>query len=192
MTNQAVWADTSPVAPTQAKSWDSRKAKAKDVTSDNAAGHKQTLHTHTWQTLSEFTLAGEPGSEQLAIDHLTAAVQELNLPASLLGQIKRALAKAIRDVIARSHLSGSGAMPIIRALVPEGEDVAPETDRRSETPGHSRGLSNAIQQILRPPSRGWGFFLIEKAMPGPNRGDLRYLIELFLYPEGTRRDRQRD
>jgi hypothetical protein len=161
------------------------------MTSNEITSHGGAAHQHTWQTLIEFTLPREPGGERLAVERVAEAVQRLNWPAAPLGRLKVALAKATRDAMERNHFRGSGGLLIIRVLIPEsGGETTHEADPANDEPSQAQLSETAAQQIGRPPSRGWGFFLVEKALPDSGHAG-RHLIELFLYPEGDEHGRQR-
>jgi hypothetical protein len=161
------------------------------MTSNEVTPHRRTAHDHRWQTLIEFTLPREPGGERLAVERVAEAVQRLNWPAAPLGRLKVALAKATGDAMERGHFHGSGGLPIVRVLIPEsGGETTQEANRASDEPGQAQLSETAAQPVGRPPSRGWGFFLVEKALPDSGRAG-RNLIELFLYPEGEEHGRQR-
>ena len=148
--------------------------------------HRRTAHEYTWQTLIEFDLSMKPGSERLAVDRVAQAVQRLNWPAAHLEQLKLALAQATRNNAERSHLHGLEARLVIRVLIPEDGLATWEPDRTNDAPTQLQAAEREAKQVGRPPSRGWGFFLIEKMAPDAS-GARRHLIELFLYPEGEGR-----
>jgi hypothetical protein len=130
-----------------------------DVTPPKWAGYKV-----TWQSLIEFTLSKESGSERLAVDRVAGAVHRLNLPAAYLEQLKLALSGAILNAIGQGRRHGLEAPPVIRVLVQE-------KDRAAQPAG-------------QPPARGWSFFVVEKTVPSPDYRAEQPLIELFLYPGG--------
>lgn len=155
------------------------------MTSNEVTPHGGTAHQHTWQTLIEFDLSTEPGGERLAADRVAEAVQRLNWSAAPLGRLKLALVQATRNAMERSHLNGSRAPLVIRVLIPENDPATREADRANNEPTHLQASERDAQQAGRPPSRGWGFFLIEKAVPDSG-GAGWHLLELFLYPGGKR------
>jgi hypothetical protein len=160
------------------------------MTSNDVIPPKRTAHEHTWQTLIEFSLAREPGSERLAVDRVVEAVQRLNLPAAHLGQLELTLARATLNAMERSHRYGSEAPLVIRVLIPENGPAIREADQAGSGPTRHQAPDGEIQQVGRPSSRGWGFFLIEKAVPDSGGGG-GPVLELFLYPEGEKHGRQR-
>jgi anti-sigma regulatory factor (Ser/Thr protein kinase) len=153
------------------------------MTSNAAAPPEQAPHEHTWQTLIEFTLSRESGSERPAVDRVTAAVQRLNWSAAQLEQLRLALAEAARKAVecsCRYDLEGALA---IRVLIPENDPASRDAYRSNDQPTQFQAPKREAQQVGRPPARGWGFFLIEKAAPDSD-GVGRHLLEVFLYPGG--------
>ncbi len=144
------------------------------MASNDVTPPKRIAQEHTWQTLIEFTLSGEPDSERLAADRVAAAAQKLNWPAALQERLRLALDKSARNALERSRLDGSETPLIIRVLVPEGSGAAQTGGQAGNEPGQGR-LS----------SRGWGFFLVQKQADDPqvSAGRPHHLIELFLYQE---------
>lgn len=131
-----------------------------------------------WQTLAEFVLPGQLGSERLALHQVTEAVQELYLPASHLERLKTALAEAVLNAIEHGGRSRLDLPLLIRVQVSEKALQGCVTEPvRSELAG---------QSLLR----GWSFFLIEKMMDdlGLGGADAHHTIELFLYLEGGNYD----
>ncbi len=127
-----------------------------------------TSHDRVWQTLAEFTLTGEPGSESQAVEGVIQAVRDLRLPSAQLERLKVSVTEAALNAAQRCNTARQfGALVSIRVLA-------------SNTTGVSRQWT-----------QGWGFFLIEGARNNARTmGDKAcYLIEVFLYLEG---DRQHD
>ncbi len=151
------------------------------MTSNVAAPREQAPHEHTWQMLIEFTLSREPGSERLAVDRVAAAVQRLNWSAVQLEQLRLAFAQAARRAAECScHYDLEGAL-VIRVLIPENDPASRDAYRGNDQPTQLQAPKREAQQVGRPPVRGWGFFLIEKAAPDSG-GVGRHLLEAFLYP----------
>jgi anti-sigma regulatory factor (Ser/Thr protein kinase) len=161
------------------------------MTSNDVTPRKQTAHDHTWQTLIEFSLSREPGSERLAVDRVVEAVQRLNLPAAHLAQLELALAEAMRNTMERSHRYGSEAPLLVRVLIPQGSQATRAADQAGGKPTQHHASEREAQQTSQLPSRGWSFFLVEKAAPSPGRRDVRHVIELFLYTEGDKHNPHR-
>jgi hypothetical protein len=158
------------------------------MTSNEAMLHKKTDHQHTWQTLVEFDLSAEPGSERLAVERVAQAMHRLNWPTAPLKQLKLALAQAARKAAECSCRYDSERALAIRVLIPKNDPTTRKTDQARGESIPPQAPEAEAQQATQSPSRGWGFFMIEKAVPSPDRRDVRYLIELYLYPEGANRD----
>jgi hypothetical protein len=103
-----------------------------------------------------------------------------------------ALVKAIQNALERSQLNGLEASLIIRVLIPAGSQATQAAHRVSDEPSQGQASARAAQQVSRPPSRGWGFFLVQKPEDNPqaSAGESYYLIELFLYQERKQSQKQ--
>ncbi len=153
------------------------------MTSNEFTPHRRTTYQHSWQTLIEFDLPREPDSDRLAVDRVAEALQRLDWSDAPLRQLKLAVSKATRGALERSHLEGSGVPLVIRVLIPEDDPATRGADEAGREPTEKQVAGRQVQQVGRPPSRGWGFFLIER--PAPDSGGDRWnLLELFLYPGG--------
>jgi hypothetical protein len=153
------------------------------MTSNVAVPPEQAPHEHPWQMLIEFTLSREAGSERLAADRVAAAVQRLNWPAAQLKQLRLAFAQAARRAAERSCRYDLEGALVIRVLIPENDLASHDACRGDDQPAQFQAPKREAQQVGRPPVRGWGFFLIEKAAPDSD-GVGRQLLEVFLYPGG--------
>ena len=153
------------------------------MTSRKAIPPIQMTDNHKWQTLIEFTLSSRSGSVHLATDLAVGAVRTLNWPANLLGQLKPALTKAIQSVLEGSQPNGSEASLIIRVLVPEHDWRTWANLQSGDEYSEHQVTKRQAQPVGRPPSCGWGFFLItkSKSTSGPHGW---HFIELFLYSGG--------
>jgi hypothetical protein len=155
------------------------------MASNEATPCRWTTHQHAWQTLIEFELSAEPGSERLAVNRVVQAMQKLNWPAAHLEQLKAALAEAARKAMESNRRYDSDRVLFIRVLIPENDPAPQEADPANDEPAEHQVADRQAQQDGRPPSRGWSFFLIERAAPSSDRAG-RHLLELFLYPEGDK------
>ena len=153
------------------------------MTSNGVRPHRQPAHEHTWQTLIEFDLSREAGSERPAVDRVAEAVQKLNWSAAHLEQLKLALAQAARKAMECDCGHDSEAPLGIRVLIPENDPAPGVANPADEEPTQLQTAEGETQQTGQPPSRGWSFFLIEKSLPDSG-GTGRHLLELFLYPGG--------
>jgi len=105
------------------------------------------------------------------------------LPAAHLDQLKLAVDRATSNAIERSHPPDPETPLYVRVLIPErawATDIAGPVQSELTMPTASE---SETRQVGQPPSRGWGFFLIEKTGQAAN-GQACRLIELFLYLEG--------
>lgn len=151
------------------------------MTSNGMTSPRQTANHHPWQTLIEFDLSTEPGSEHVAADRVAGAMQKLNWPAAHLEQLKLALAQAVRKATESNRRYDSEAPLVIRVLIPKNYPATGETDPATAEPTQHQAFAGKAQQVGQPPSLGWSFFLIEKALPVPG-GVGQHLLEVFLYP----------
>lgn len=158
------------------------------MVSNDVTPPKQPIHDHPWQTLIEFTLSRESGSVCLAADRVAGAVQTLNWSAAPLRRLKLALTQAARNTMERSRLYGSETPLFIRVLIPEAGETTREAGRTGDGPTQRQVSERATQQVSRPASRSWGFFLVQKQGDDSQApaGESHYLIELFLYRERER------
>jgi anti-sigma regulatory factor (Ser/Thr protein kinase) len=158
------------------------------MTSSDAASPGQIVHAQTWQTLAEFDLSGEPGSEDRLAERIAEAVRGLEWPAAHLKRLKLVLVRTLANAIEHSRAHDSKATPIIRVLIPRNSRLARGTDQARAESTQLPATARPAQPSRQTPSRGWGFFLIEKTVQSPGRHEVRHLIELYLYPEGDKRD----
>jgi len=153
------------------------------MTSNEVTPHGQTNHQRTWQTLVEFDLSPEPGGERLAVERVAEAMHRLNWPAAHLDQLKLALAQAARKAMESNRRYDAEASLVIRVLIPGNNPAPPEADPASGEPTQLQVSEGEAQHAGQPLSRGWSFFMIEKALPD-SEGAGRHVLELFLYPGG--------
>jgi hypothetical protein len=154
------------------------------MTSNEVTPHRRTAQDHTWQTLIEFTMSREPGGERLAVERVAEAVQRLNWPAARLEQLKLALAQTAQKAVeGKPRYDSEGAL-VIRVLIPENDPATREADPANDELTQPQASEGDAQQAGRPPSRGWAFFLIEKALPASGRAGRQR--RLHLQPEYPR------
>jgi len=153
------------------------------MTSSEVTPHEEANHQHTWQTLVEFDLAIEPGGERLAVTRVAEAMHKLNWSAAHLGQLKLALAQAVRKAMECNCRYDTESTLIIRVLIPENDPALRDAEPTNGEPTQSQVSGREAQNAGQPLSRGWSFFMIEKALPD-SEGAGRHVLELFLYPGG--------
>jgi len=139
---------------------------------------KHTIHSPAWQLLAAFAQPTRPGGEQLAAKWVAGAVQELGPGPAQMGRILEAVTEGLHKVIDRANQDQHNLPVLIRIWIsaPYLEDLS--LSGQETEAGDRWGAS------------GWGFFLIQKQEDDPQAlaGELRHVIELFLYQE---RDRPR-
>lgn len=146
----------------------------------------QSTQAPAWQTLAEFSLPSQPGSDEAAIDQVAAAVQALQLSPLSLARLKTAVAEATLNAIEHGNRSRPDLPVSIRVLVSDKTLLVRVTDQGRGPIPKPEAPDLAAKVAGRQPLRGWGFFLIEKMMDDLRvTGDeAHHTIELFLYLEG--------
>jgi len=137
---------------------------------------KHTLHSAAWQLLAALAPPTEPGGEHLAAEWVAVAVQELGLGPAQMGRIREAVTEGLRKVIDRANQDQHNLPVPIRIWISAPYPEDPSPSGQETEPGDRWGSS------------GWGFFLIQKQEDDPQApaGELRHVIELFLYQERER------
>lgn len=139
-----------------------------------------------WQILAEFSLPSQPGSDRLAREQVTAAIRTLNLSANDLERLKTAVAEATLNAIEHGNRYQPD-LPVAIRIQASAKAVTVAITDQGSGPIPDRQFPDLAAKVTgQQPSRGWGFFLIEK-MTDDFRitGDeAHHTIELFLYLEG--------
>lgn len=108
-----------------------------------------------WHLLADFTQRDEPASD-LAVQQVTAAVRDFELPPADLDRVRKAVAGAVGTAL---RDSASGPLSV-------------------------RIYVSSLDQTGQGKSQGWGFFLVGKHVDETSGdGESPALIELFLYAE---------
>ena len=108
-----------------------------------------------WYLLADFTQRDEPAGD-LAMQQVTAAVRDFELPPTDLERVRRAVAGAVSKALRDS----AGGLVSVRVYV------------------------SSLDQTGQGKSHGWGFFLVGKHIDETSGdGESPALIELFLYAE---------
>lgn len=144
--------------------------------------------TTPWQTLANFNLPSQPGSDRLAREQVAAAVHSLNLSADDLERLKTAVAEATLNAIEHGNHYRPDLPVTIRVQASEKAIAVHVTDR-----GEGDILTPAAPNLGakvsgREPPRGWGFFLIQRMVDDVQISvdESHHTIELFLYLEGDK------
>lgn len=146
---------------------------------------------HDWETLTEFSLPSESGSERAASERVAGAVEELHLPQARLERLKTAVAEATLNAVEHGNAFDKDLPVTVRVLISDsGHALAVRvTDRGASGPiptPQSPDLQAKLAGQQSP--RGWGFFLIEKMVDAVriSTDPAQHTIELFLYLEGEK------
>ena len=141
----------------------------------------------SWQTLADFTLPSQPGSDRQARERVAMAVEPLKLPPAYLDQLKTAVTEATLNAIEHGNRNRSDLPVTIRVLVSDKALAVQITDQGNEPiPARSEPvLANKVAG--QEPSRGWGLFLIERMVDDVQitADEAHHTVELFLYLEGS-------
>jgi len=131
-----------------------------------------------WQILTEINLAGQPGIDQVAWDHVAGVVRSLQLAPADLERLKTAIAETMLKAIKRGRHYRSD-LPVSIQLRISYKTLARPTTNHKDMPDLTANTS--AQESLR----GWGFFLVERMVDDIQiRGkNTHNSIELFLYRE---------
>ena len=148
----------------------------------------------SWQTLSEFSLPSQAGSDRLARDLVALALQSLNLPPSVLERLKTAVAEATLNAIEHGNRYRPDLPVSVRVQLSEKAVTVQVIDQgtnpisTSETPDITAKVSG------QEPPRGWGFFLIERMVDDIqiSSDSAHHTIELFLYLEDNKTAQKRE
>jgi hypothetical protein len=139
-------------------------------------------HDQGWQTLFAVQARNAPYDERSVADHVVMGVQRLGIAVAQSEQIRRALAKALRDTLEYNRILGLQGATIIRVLIP-GEG------RISSAAALDAVESPAVHgQLGEQSHHGWGFFLVrhqERQATTPS-DEMVHVIEVYLYREGDR------
>ncbi len=143
-----------------------------------------------WHTLVQFDLPSQPGSENQARAQVTEVVRSLNLTGTHLERLKTAVTEATLNAIEHGNRSRPDIPVTIRVLVSEKNLLVRITGGGSDPLPPPEKPDLAAQLTGQQPPRGWGFFLIEKAVDElrVQHDGTHHTIELFLYREEGNRE----
>jgi anti-sigma regulatory factor (Ser/Thr protein kinase) len=139
-----------------------------------------------WQTLAEFSLPSQPGSDRLAWTGVATALQRLNLSPTDLDRLKTAVAEATLNAIEHGNQYQADLPVAVRILASDQAITIHITDQGGGPIPAPESPDLAAKVAGQQSRRGWGFFLIQKMVD-----DVRitsdgghHTSELFLYLEG--------
>ena len=150
------------------------------MTSNEITAREPNAEEQAWQTFIEFALPAQPGNERLVVERVTEAIGMLNWAEADLAQLKRALAQATHKALEQSRRYNLAGRLRVRVMIQE--DSTPlESDQAGAEPREHQMVERRARPISAGPSRGWGFFIVEKVVKDAGRTQ-QYRLELFLYP----------
>jgi serine/threonine-protein kinase RsbW len=141
-----------------------------------------------WQTLSEFTLPGEPGNDRLAVERVAEVVESFPLSEARLNRLKTAVAEATLNALEHGSRYDRDLPVAIRVRASSGAiSVGITNFGKSDIPdpgGEEPDIAAKVSGAQSP--RGWGFFLIDHMVDDfqITNEEAAHTIELFLYLEG--------
>jgi serine/threonine-protein kinase RsbW len=134
------------------------------------------------RTLADFALPSEPGNEREAMELVTEAVRELDLPPARLERLKTAVAEATMNAMEHGNGYRAEALVAVQVLASAEDLLVLITDRGrgpvpapgAEAPDLKAGLEG------RESPQGWGLFLIRNMVDEMNvtTGEDHYTVEL--------------
>jgi serine/threonine-protein kinase RsbW len=141
-----------------------------------------------WQTLSEFTLPGEPGNDRVAAEKVAEAIRQLPMSPTRLERLKTAVGEAALNALEHgSHFQHE--LPVAIRVRASAEAIKVDiTDFvADQIPDHTAPPDLEAKLRGEQSPRGWGFFLIEHMVDAVQitNQPRQHTIELFLYLEGV-------
>ncbi len=146
------------------------------------------MSKHRWRTIVEFELPSEDGNEREAMMRVAEAVQELNLPALQVENLKTAVAEATMNATEHGNAFNPEAPVNIRVRVSDTAASVQITDLGGDKEIPEQVVPDLELKLagLQSP-RGWGLFLIRSMvddMRVSSDGDRR-TVELIVYRQGV-------
>jgi hypothetical protein len=160
------------------------------------SGDRSTLEGYAWQALEEFVIQGAWTQENQVAEQVARAVQELDIAPVHLERIQAAVTQTLLNSIEHVGHRQSSTRVCIRLMDPAGTaTVQPDltvSEEQDEDSERNRLMSVDGENSLS--RRSWGFFLVRRADDNPEAegNETNYTIELFIYPEGNRSERDED
>ena len=144
-----------------------------------------------WHTLAELSIASEPGNERQAMEQVSHAVQELNLPERRLEQLKTAVAEATMNAMEHGNKYRSDLPVTIQVLASESALMVRIRDHGNGKPivePHTPDIEAKLAELQSP--RGWGLFLMKNLVDDVHviSDEDHHTLELILYLEGDNHD----
>jgi len=126
-----------------------------------------------WQTIAEFSLHDEVGSENQAAEMVAKILVGVPVPDQILREAKQAVTEAIENELSRELAHQAQRILTILVWIQSAQLLEAPADEADY--GDSRSLP-----------KGWGFFLTEKILKETKLSSEmdRVVISLYLYHEG--------
>jgi serine/threonine-protein kinase RsbW len=141
----------------------------------------------TWRVLAELSVPSEPGNERLAIEQVTEAVKELDLPQQRLEKLKTAVAEATMNAMEHGNAYLPEVPVTIRVLSSEADLSVRISDRGGSPvpdPDETPDLEAKLEGTQTP--RGWGLFLIKNMVDEMHvtSDESHHTVELVMHLKG--------
>ena len=141
----------------------------------------------TWRVLAELSVPSEPGNERLAIEQVTEAVKELDLPQQRLEKLKTAVAEATMNAMEHGNAYRPEVPVTIRVLSSEADLSVRISDRGGSPvpdPDEAPDLEAKLEGTQTP--RGWGLFLIRNMVDEMHvtSDESHHTVELVMHLKG--------
>lgn len=111
--------------------------------------------------LDEFEIPSLPGNELLAIERVTAAVADCELPGEQLERLKTAVGEATMNAIEHGNLNAADIPVCVRVLLADERLLVQITDRGTARLPIVEAPDLEMKLDGRQSPRGWGLFLIQ-------------------------------
>src|SRR2546421_1368532 len=147
-----------------------------------------------WRTLAELSIASEPGNERQAMEQVSHAVQELNLPERRLEQLKTAVAEATMNAMEHGNKYQSDLPVTIQVLSSATTLTVRISDKGNGQPidvSQAPDIEAKLAELQSP--RGWGLFMIKNLVDNVHviSDENHHTLELILNLEGDSHDGQK-
>jgi serine phosphatase RsbU (regulator of sigma subunit)/anti-sigma regulatory factor (Ser/Thr protein kinase) len=153
-------------------------------------GEANSSNGSDWQTIAELTVPSEPGNERIAMEQVSEALREFNLPSKRMDQLKTAVAEATMNAMEHGNhympdkpvaikvMASSAALSV--RITDHGGTRTLSTNPEIEVPD----IEAKLAELQTP--RGWGLFLIKNMVDEMriSNDDTHHTVELIMYLEG--------
>jgi serine phosphatase RsbU (regulator of sigma subunit)/anti-sigma regulatory factor (Ser/Thr protein kinase) len=149
--------------------------------------HAQMPEAAEWRTLAQFSLPSEVGNERLAMQQVSDAVRELDLPRARLERLKTAVSEATMNAMEHGNKFRPELPVAIQVLASENVLSIHITDQgggQTIPDPQTPDIEAKLAGLQKP--RGWGLFLIEKMVDEMHviSDEAHHTLQLILYLGG--------